>query len=730
MTGSSPEELASMTVAQLKQLCRDAGLKVSGLKRELVDRLRFAEIADDTDALILDDEDVEPVVEEVQEVTAELDASREAKVAQLRERLLSEMEKQREVEAEGEVLEAEILEADVLDAEFDDEPFEADLLDADIIEVEEVFKPKAVSPLDAAAQVSRSTRNVLTRPSTLAVLVVLSLLAGGGYWYYTTNLDPFIADPTTYGDRMDFGINSGSLDIEGEEMVRAFDDATGGALQDVCTEMHISFTGVGHVAVARGTTSQLIDGSDTELIGAVRAQGPYGRTFLAVEQELEHSLSATFSGKTLVLDKCTTSFERSGYAFDQTTTTWTEVTDKTLLRSDSEVSLERDGVINRNRAVSYGLPTASLTEFLPELLLPLKPVDLHNLFGNALLKPGNTGANDGWTWTVGDVIPTSDNLGLKVYVKNTDVEQCLGHAQMTLHVIPGSPWPVMQQVDMKIEKPRHDSPTCGAFTELLLDQAFPDGALKLRYTMTRLTHSEGVGMIDWGAGYGGRPRAGDDVPEPGEAWGQEGLHMPDSASASETSRQWLLEAGVQCIITNAGDASDAAAAFSNGGYVWRAHDTRGQGAPQWNVSWVDANGAGWVIVERTDTDGSCQVVTKGGYDSDAAPDFKRDGIPETLSIGEVEQRLADADRYPVLANEILTSGELRDDVSIGYVLQLPPDSGDLLDFSSLLDQYREGGVVVNGEREWSEAGFSHTLSYAIDAERARMVGWVISSSNS
>jgi len=730
VAGSSLEELASMTVAELKQLCRDAGLKVSGLKQELVDRLRFAEIADDTDALILDDEDDEPIVEEVQEVTADLDAAREARITQLRERLLSEMKQEVEAKDEDEVLEAEILEADILDAEFDDEPFEDDLLDADIVEVEEVYKPEPLSPLDAAAQVTRSTRNVLTRPSTLAVLVVLSLLAGGGYWYYATNLDPFIADPVTYGDRMDFGINSGSLDIEGEEMVRAFDDATGGALQDVCTEMHVTFTGVGHVAVTRGTTSQLIDGSDTELIGAVQAQDHYGRTFLAVEQELEHDLSATFSGKTLVLDKCTTSFERPGYAFDQTTTTWTEITDKALLRSDSEVSLERDGAINRNRAVSYGLPTDSLTEFLPELLLPLKPVDLHSLFGGSLLKTGNTGTNDGWAWTVGDVIQTSGDSGLKVYLKHTDVEQCLGYAQMTLHVVPGSPWPVMQQVDMKIEKPRHDSPTCGALTELVLDQAFPDGALKLRYTMTRTTHTDGTGLIDWGAGYGGRPRAGDDVPTPGDAWGQEGLHMPDDASANQTSREWLLEGGVQCIITNAGDASEAAAAFSNGGYVWRAHDIRGQGAPQWNISWVDANGAGWVIVERTDTDGSCQMVTKGGYDSGDAPDFKREGIPETLSIGEVEQRLTDVDRYPVLASEILTSGELRDDVSIGYVLQLPPDSGDLLDFSSLLDQYREGGVVVNGEREWEADGFSHTLSYAIDAERARMVGWVISSSNS
>ena len=696
MAEGSSEELASMTVAELKQLCRDAGLKVSGRKQELIDRLNPTDVSDDADALILDDDDSDTVTPDVQEAVPAI--------------------------AESEVLEAEILEADIL---------EADILEADILEVEEVFTPDPISPLDAAAQVTRSTRNILTRPSTLAVLVVLALLASGGYWYYTTHLDPFIAEPMTYGDRMDFSINSGSMDIEGEEMVRALDDATGGALQDVCTEMHISFAGVGHVAVTRGTSSQLIDGSDTNLIGTVKAQGPYGRTFLSIEQELEHSLSATFSGKTLgPLDKCTTSFEQSGYAFDQTSTTWTEVTGKTLLRSDTEVTLERDDVINRNRAVSYGLPTDSLTEYLPELLLPLKPVELHTLFGNALLKPGNTGTHDGWEWTVGDVIPTSGNLGLNVYVKHTDVEQCLGHAQMTLHVVPNSPWPVMQQVDMKIEKPRHDSPTCGALTELVLDQAFPDGALKLRYTMTRTTHSEGTGLIDWGAGYGGRPRTGDDVPTPSEAWGQEGLHMPDNASTGETSRGWMLEAGVQCIITNAAEASEAATALGNSGYVWMAHDERGQGAPQWNISWVDANGAGWVIVERTNIDGTCQVVTKDGYDSNDTPDFKREGIPETLSIGEVEQRLTDENRYPVLASEILTSGELRNDVSIGYRLQVPPDSGDVFDFSSLFDDFQEGGVAVTGDREWESDGFSHTLTYAIDAEHARMVGWTVSSSNS
>ena len=71
MTGSSPEELASMTVAQLKQLCRDAGLKVSGRKQELVDRLLFAAIsadADDADALILDDDDSDIETPEVEEV--------------------------------------------------------------------------------------------------------------------------------------------------------------------------------------------------------------------------------------------------------------------------------------------------------------------------------------------------------------------------------------------------------------------------------------------------------------------------------------------------------------------------------------------------------------------------------------------------------------------------------------------------------------------------------------
>ena len=34
-----PQELAKLKVAELKQLCRDRGLKVGGVKAELVERL-------------------------------------------------------------------------------------------------------------------------------------------------------------------------------------------------------------------------------------------------------------------------------------------------------------------------------------------------------------------------------------------------------------------------------------------------------------------------------------------------------------------------------------------------------------------------------------------------------------------------------------------------------------------------------------------------------------------
>ena len=102
---SSPTaaELVAMTVTTLKEMCKEKGLKVSGRKQELVDRLLEATASDD-DLLILEEDDESP-----------------------------------ELTLEEEVLEAEVLDSEVEDETFiipEDEPYEAEILDADIFEAE------------------------------------------------------------------------------------------------------------------------------------------------------------------------------------------------------------------------------------------------------------------------------------------------------------------------------------------------------------------------------------------------------------------------------------------------------------------------------------------------------------------------------------------------------------------------------------------------------------------
>ncbi len=82
--------------------------------------------------------------------------------------------------------------------------------------------------------------------------------------------------------------------------------------------------------------------------------------------------------------------------------------------------------------------------------------------------------------------------------------------------------------------------------------------------------------------------------------------------------------------------------------------------------------------------------------------------------------------YPILASDIASGGSLSDDTSIGYLLTVPPEASDLLD---LIDGLQEGSVMVFGQREWTESGMDHTLSYAIDGETGRMAGWVKTSTN-
>ncbi len=702
---SSPTaaELMSMTVSALKELCKEHGLKVSGRKQELIDRLLEMTASDD-DVLLLEDDD-EPA----------------------------------EMVVEEEVLEAEVLDATFDDTDEDDSLIlddvqqEEEILDAEIFEAELFEDEEVVNIQPAPVSTQRTVRlektnliSTLSKPSVIATLLVVLIIAGGGYWYWNSHFNPFVATPIEYGDQMEFTISSGTFDVEGEEMIRELDDSLNGALADICEEFHVQFSGTGDIGVKRGDSSELLDSTDTNLVGSVQSRDAYGLTFLAVEQELKHDLSASISSQSWLGDSsegmCSVPVGPiSGYALTQNSKSWTEIGSKALLSTHTSITLNNQNEETRVEAVSFGVPDDSLSDIMPELLLPLKPVELTPLFGNSLLEVGKSGTSGNWQWTVGNTISVGSEMGLQINMKHLEVEDCIGRVHMVLHIVPSSPWAVKQQVDINLEKSRYDSSECGIFADFLLDKALPEGSINLQYTMIRTSSTEGDGMIDWQSSYGNRPGSSSGSLNPTENWGSSGTHMPDYSE----DRSWPLEDAVTCIINQTLEAEEASSALLSGGYVFRAIDDRSHGNTEWNVSWVHDNDAGWVIVEqRTE---NCTVLSKGAFDANDKPAHRRESIPTSASIKQIEERITDPNRYPTLTSEIAPSGSLSDDTTIGYFLTVPPEAGDIFD---LLEGFQDGTVAVFGEREWTENGLDHSLEYAIDGTSGRMVGWVITSTNS
>lgn len=695
-------QLEALKVADLKSMCKDAGLKISGRKQELIDRLLESFASDDEDEiLLLEEEEISP------ESTEEL--------AEIEEEVF---------EAEVYVAELDVESDDDLLIDDEDEVFEAEVFEAELFEEEEYDLPPIPSSRPNRLA-GGSLLGTLTSKSTIATLLVILVIAGGGYWWWTNNLDPFVAEPIEYGDQMNFAISSGSFDVEGEEMVRELDNRLNGALSDVCENFKVDFTGTGNIAVAKGGNSELLNPSDSNLVGVVQARDAYGLTFLAVEQELNHQLSAAVSSKTWLGDQtdnlCSVPVGPiSGYSFAQTSKSWTELTSKALLSTHSSVTLDNQGEQTVVEGLSYGVPDDALSDLMPELLLPLKPVELTPIFGNSLLEEGQTGTSGNWRWAVGSVISVGDEMGLQINMAHTEVEGCVGRANMVLYVVPSSPWAVQQQVDIRLEKSRYDSPECGVLAEYLLDRALPEGSISLQYTLVRTSDSSGEGMIDWQSSYGNRPGDNSGALSGNENWGGSGLHMPDRSD----DRSWPLEQAIACIINQTLGAEEASAALATGGYVYRAIDDRSHGLTEWNVSWVDDNDAGWVRVEeRTE---NCSILDKGSIGGEDKPAHRRESIPTTATLQQVEARIIDPNRYPILVTDITESGSLSDDTSIGYLLTVPPEAGDLLD---LIDGLQEGSVAVFGQREWTESGMDHTLSYGVDGETGRMAGWVKTSTN-
>jgi hypothetical protein len=275
------------------------------------------------------------------------------------------------------------------------------------------------------------------------------------------------------------------------------------------------------------------------------------------------------------------------------------------------------------------------------------------------------------------------------------------------------PWPVQQDASIILDKSQKSS-ECGLIESSLSDAALPDGRVTISFSMRATSNDNGARAIDWLADYTSKPGPGEDRPGTSaqRSWG---VAMPDESER----RDWDLESALECTVSNY-SSSGVATAIESGGYVWKASTVLVDGITQWNMSWVtEDERAGWAVVRERD--GGCALIDDEDMD-DGSVQWNRNAIPDTLTMQALESRLLTSSRYPVLSQYINDgSGEWADDVEYGYRLTVAEEN-DIFDIVPV--SIGQGAVSVGADKIWTDSNNrEHSVTFTMDAENGRMLGW-------
>ena len=724
------DELSAMKVSELRQMCSDQGLLVSGKKDDLINRLLGVETSG------------KEVAEKADPAAENLDDAIDKMLARVRGEGTEEPETEPESEPEDEVeeeeawysetekaIEEEVIEAEIIEPEPEpetepepeleedpeDDPWFSGVIaseDSELVldyDEEEEDEPSVVINLPSVAGFKENWQ--------IAAAVGIVVLLVGAAAVYLIQPDPaFTARPLRYGDQMDFTVSATSVAVTGEEMVGYIRDATSPTLDLVCSELRATVSGgTGTISLRRGDSDEIFHSTDSELEGTVMALDAYGRQRLTVEQTLTFDLSVDLEGKLRDEGDCTGwGWDREDNTLVSNSKSWRDITTRSTVRTDTQVNLiDSDGVTTTARAVVFGADElGSVGDLASLLLFPLTPIELHAFFGDTQLTKGLSSNDDikwdsDWRWSVGSEINTDDHgLVTQVSIFHYEIGRCLGHAHIDILVKSGNPWPVKQEVDIVIDKTL-EGPNCN-FVGSSLNEVLPDGSISIEATLTETSSNTGSQAAHWGYSYAGSPGSGEDVPGGQTQWG---YAMPDHSD----QRDFDLEAAVDCLMLNH-SATDAAVALETGGYVWQA----AYSTDEWNLSWVgDDDAAGWIILGARES-GGCNLVDQDDYDEGTTV-WSRDSIPDTLTLEKLEQRVLADERYPDLETYMSSSrGNWEESVSYGYLLSVS-EANDVL--SSLPVDVGDGQVNVAGSRTWQDSGREHTVSFAMNAESSKMVAW-------
>lgn len=713
----SPEELSSMKVDDLRERCRELGLTVSGKKQDLINRL-------------LDSERTGEPENQSSEGTQE--EKPEADVSDAVDKLLARFEGGVVSEPEQEVIEAEVIEAEVIAAEEDEGEEEGESIPEPENEPDpwtstlvEDDAPETTGPVDQASMtiVLPSFDVFFENWKPISAVLVAVMLAGVGAFYLFSADPSFQARQLKYGDEMSFQVSEGEISIVGDEMISLLRDAASpSALDEICDELSIIIDhGTGDIGVREGTLSD-IKPADLDFVGAVNSPDAYGRDFLTAEQSIDYDLNMDLTFRTVTSSgECGGKLSSPDNVADISLNRWVEIAGKEAIRSDLLVDFtDNNGESSNLQAIIYDLEELSGLNGISPLMLPLTPIELHEIFGDTILTEGSSWNDDpqwnsDWRWTVGPETKSSYGNVYPITMWNQDVNDCLGHATMELKVKSSSPWPVEQTIDILIDKSLETS-NCGFLAGTVSSLSLPEGTIKVKMKISEQSSRSGSKDVEWYSTYASRPGPGEDKPS-SSSQRQWVSSMPDES----TSRDFDLEEAIECTIVNH-STSELAIALEGTGYIWQAYWSQPTRSPQWNMSWVNEDDrSGWAVVRQIGS--GCDIIDYGSHASGTFS-WNREAVPDTHTMSLLEQRLLDDLRYAQL-NPYLegSQGTWLVDVEIGYLLTSPDDG--LL--SSLPDMFADGQVTVLVDRNWGspeDGGREHTLRLAMDAETGRMAGWV------
>ena len=703
--GMSDDLTSTLTVAKLKALCILNDLPTSGKKIDLLNRLLDSGLS--RTELGLSETSQDTIEQETQEEEVVFSLEDDETLTPEIEPVVEKVTKKEPTE----VLEAEIIDADLVDL------------------TEEVKKPKNISKPKPKQENPMTLMEMVKKPQVAAGLIVLLILGAGGWYYFSSQLEPFTADQLSYGDEMEYTISDGNFMVS-EGYVDLVIDQFETDYEFCKIEIDIE-KGTGSVSISEGGTDQLISQSSNDRLGAVNVRGGHGMSWLSVESvsnydfdELQvafHSKEDLF-GTTICSDFPD---KREGQA-EITSTKWTELRERATIGNNIDWNLRLGPDQFEGNLMNYGVGGffGDLEVITPGFSLLLQPVELQELLGNDYIDDGASGFRLGWDWRVLGTEVLGSTEMWKIVATNKDIQDyCLGSASMTLWVEEGNPWATRQTVDVLISGSDSSRQDCSTTSKLLGDYVLPEGELSMSHTFQKSSLKLGSKSLEYGISYDARPMQNELTPDDDELheWGVNGIHMPDHS----TIRTHNLETAMQCFDYFQSAASGATAALEDGGYIWRAIDSDLGSTTQWNVSWIATDEtAGWVKFNITGEVSSenCDFDSKGVYDDSVS--HNREFIPKVMNLSTIESNLLDSYRFPELTGEnaiFTSSGTFHPETRVGYLVVVP-GSGINSIFSNIGDA-TDGATTVDFSREWDTNGLDHRFNLVVDATDGRLVGW-------